>query len=282
MHRQLAMFVRRQQELMTIPLLLEPFLAGGGASLQAMIAGVLAGSPADRADLQRGDVIGDVHGRRVRCRVDAFQSVERFGRPVLNVKKPDWQGDGRGRGQTGDETRGAANPCLIKRRRRASGLVMNYDLDWGLVEKVARTIRHHRASRVLVLTSDWGLPWLQLVMPEWERACDSVHLAAVPSRLFGGSIAAAGLLTTFDFAAAIREIRGRVAASGAYPAGSLSRRESIKMDIISRQEWGTVRSGADYDLLLLPGIAFDRRGRDLIGRHYTCLNHLTKAVIRII
>ena len=83
MHRRLCVFVREQQERMRIPLLLEPFLAGAGEQLQAEIAGVMDGSPAERAGLQRGDVIRAVRGRQVRCRVDAFRTVERFGRPVL-------------------------------------------------------------------------------------------------------------------------------------------------------------------------------------------------------
>ena len=105
---------------------------------------------------------------------------------------------------------------------------MNYDLDWNLVERVAQVIRHHRARRVLVLTSVWGFPWLRLALPEWERACNEVQLVAVPNRFFGGSIASAGLLTTFDCAAAIKNMQ-------------------------SKHE-------QDYGLLLLPGIAFDSRG----------------------
>jgi hypothetical protein len=127
---------------------------------------------------------------------------------------------------------------------------MNYDLDREMVGRVAGVIRHHRAKRVLVLTSAWGLPWLQLVLPEWERACGGIHLEAVPNRFFGGSIAAAGLLTTLDFAVAIKNTRNR--------------------------------AGQDYDLLLLPGVAFDSRGRDLLGRPYTHLGVLTKAIVRIV
>ena len=115
-------------------------------------------------------------------------------------------------------------------------------------------IRRHRAGRVLVLTSAWGLPWLQSALPEWERVCGDVHLEAVPNRFFGGSIAAAGLLTTLDFAAAVKNIRDRA------PFGR----------------------GQDYDLLLLPGIAFDSRGRDLLGRSYTRLGALTKAAVGIV
>ncbi|MGD0621548.1 MAG: radical SAM protein [Thermacetogeniaceae bacterium] len=246
MHRKLSLFVHRQQERMRIPLLLEPFLADAGERLQAEVAGVIAGSAAARAGLQRGEVIRAVHGRQVRCRVGAFRTVERFGRPVLDVARPGLPGDG-------------TEPVLIvKKRRRASGLVMNCDLDWTLVDRVAGVIRQHRARRVLVLTSAWGLPWLQLALPEWERACGSVHLEAVTSRFFGGSITAAGLLTTFDFAVAIKNIKSRVPR----PEGT--------------------RRGQDYDLLLLPGIAFDSRGRDLLGRFYTHLGALTEAAIRII
>jgi NifB/MoaA-like Fe-S oxidoreductase len=238
MYRKLSLFVRRQQERMRAPLLLEPFLAGAGEQLQAEIAGVLAGSPAERAGLERGDVIGAVSGRQVRCRVEAFRTVERFGCSTLALTRS---------GLPGDRT----EPVLIvKKRGLVSGLVMNCDLDWELVDRVAGVIRQHRAKRVLVLTSAWGLPWLQLARPEWEMACDDLCLEAVANRFFGGSIAAAGLLTTLDFAAAIKNIRQR--------------------------------NGQNYDLLLLPGIAFDSRGRDLLGRSYTHLGKLTKAAVRVI
>jgi hypothetical protein len=238
MYRKLSLFVRRQQERMRIPLLLEPFLAEAGEQLQAEVAGVLAGSPAERAGLRRGDVIGAVRGRQVHCRVEAFRLVERFGRPALKVEGPGLSG-------------GRAGQVLIaKKQHRASGLVMNCDLDWEMVDRVAGVIRRRRAERVLILTSAWGLPWLQLALPMWEKAFGDVHLEAVPNRFFGGSIAAAGLLTTLDLAAAIKNIRSR--------------------------------AGQDYDLLLLPGIAFDSRGRDLLGRSYKHLGVLTRAEIGIV
>jgi pyruvate-formate lyase-activating enzyme len=238
MYRKLSLFVRRQQERMQIPLLLEPFLAGAGEQLRAEIAGVLDGSPAKQAGLKRGDVIGSVNGREARCRVEAFRTVERLGRSILDLTRS---------GPPGDRTEPA---LIVKERHQVSGLVMNYDLDWEMVDRVAEVIRRQRTRRVLVLTSVWGLPWLQLARPEWEMACDDLHLEAVPNRFFGGSIAAAGLLTTLDFAAAIKNIR--------------------------QGNW------QNYDLLLLPGIAFDSRGRDLLGRSYTHLGALTKAAVRVV
>jgi pyruvate-formate lyase-activating enzyme len=238
MYQKLSLFVRRQQERMRIPLLLEPFLVEAGEQLQAEVAGVLAGSPAEQAGLQRGDVIGAVRGKKVHCRVEAFRAVERFGRPVLDLARPVLPGGG------------TEQALVIKKQRRASGLVMYCDLDWEMVDRVAGVISRRQARRVLILTSTWGLPWLKLALPEWERAGGDVHLEAVPNRFFGGSIAAAGLLTTLDFAAAIKSIRNRAM--------------------------------QDYDLLLLPGIAFDSRRRDLLGRSYTLLGSLTKAEIRIV
>ncbi|MGD0152496.1 MAG: DUF512 domain-containing protein [Thermacetogeniaceae bacterium] len=233
-YRQLRLWVHRQQESLRIPLLLEPPPLSAGECLKAEIAGVIAGSPAARAGLQRGDTIAAVYGRPVRCRTEAFRLAERFAHPVLDIVRPGLL---------------AANESLtvFKRRSDRSGLVMHHDLDWNLVENAARVIRRYQARRVLVLTSVWGFPWLHMVLPEWRRACGEVHLAAVPNRFFGGSIAAAGLLTTLDFASAITVIR--------------------------RQ------SEQDYDLLLLPGIAFDSRGRDLLGRSYRHLQAMTKGDI---
>jgi len=137
-----------------------------------------------------------------------------------------------------------------KEKNDGAGIVMNYDLDWELVKKARRVIRDHQARNVLVLTSIWGLPWLRSVLPEWEGGGVRVHLAAVPNGFFGGTIASAGLLTTLDFRKTLREI--------------IEKRGDI------------------FDLVLLPGRAFDFEGRDLLGRHYSRLQGLTGGRVRIV
>jgi hypothetical protein len=318
-YRRLSLFVREQQERLQAPLILEPFLAGGGERLQAEIAGVVPGSPLARAGLQRGEVVGSVRGLQVYSRVDAFSKIRKFRNPVLELVKPGsgcdmivsaphlphpedgrpaasagrpsggwagrpapyrargapirWMGRASGtparigapgawrpaeprdgssarRVPTANMRPGQDTRVLTISRGSAAGLVMRCDLDWRLVYRAARLIRHHEPVRVLVLTSVWGFPWLRLALPEWERVCGDLRLEAVPNRFFGGSIAAAGLLTTIDFGAVLRKI--------------------IR------------ETGRDFDLVLLPAIAFDSRGRDLLGRSYTRLGALTRAAIRIV
>ena len=239
MYRKLSLFVRRQQDRMYTPLLLEPFLAGAGERLQAEVAGVLAGSPAERAGLQRGDVIGAVRGRQVRCRVEAFRTVERFGRTVLDVARTR---------PPGDRT---APGCIVKKRGEASGLVMNYDLDWETVDRVAEAIRRQPGKA-----------------------------GAGPDLRLGPSLAAVGPARVGE------GLRRR--APGGRSQSLLRRLDSCcrtadNIRLRSRRQKHQEPGGMqDYDLLLLPGVAFDSRGRDLLGRPYTHLGALTKADVRIV
>lgn len=126
---------------------------------------------------------------------------------------------------------------LQKKPGERSGLVMDYDLDPALVGEMARAARRRGAKRVLVLASRLGGPVLQKGLRQFWREEAEVEVREVKSLFFGGSIMAAGLLTVEDFRAALEERPGH--------AGS--KRET---------------------LVLLPGLAFDHRGRDLAGRSY--------------
>ncbi|HHW41845.1 MAG TPA: DUF512 domain-containing protein [Syntrophomonadaceae bacterium] len=232
MYHKLRQFLEEQAEVSNIPLLLEPFLWEDRQSLQVRVAGVIPGSPAERAGIRRGDVIKSVNGKPVKSRVDAFKRLYKPVHPCLELE-------------------GREFPVSFwKEKHDGAGIVMNYDLEWELVEKAGRVIREHRARNVLVLTSIWGLPWLQPVLPEWEGGGARVHLAAVPNRFFGGSIASAGLLTTLDFRSTLRQI--------------------------------IEKRGDVFDLVLLPGRAFDSGGRDLLGRHYSRLRGLTGGRVEIV
>ncbi len=235
MYRELEIFWREERASLGVPLLLEPsFVSGAEANFLAELAGVIPGSPAARAGLRKGDIVKTVHGRGVRSRVDAFQLIQATRRPVLEIE------------------RGGLLAALSFRKRKdtGGGVVMAWDLDWRVVEKVRRVIRSCRGRRVLVLTSEWGYPWLKKVLPEWEKTGAEVHLVAVPNRFFGGSIACAGLLTTVDFRRALRT--------------------------------AICVAGRDFDLVLLPAAAFDFRGRDLLGKHYSLLRYQTGAAVELV
>lgn len=127
---------------------------------------------------------------------------------------------------------------------------MNYDIDMDLVKRLTGVIANRRAGNALLLTSAWGRPRLERLLPELCRSGAQVRIHAVPSVLFGGSIASAGLLTLCDFRRALNKVI---------------------------EEEGDV-----FDLVLLPGIAFDRRGRDLLGRPWWELQHCTKGKVEIV
>jgi hypothetical protein len=117
---------------------------------------------------------------------------------------------------------------------------MDYDLDPGLIDDIARVVRGNRAQTVLLLTSQLaGMVLRQGLEQFWKEGAD-VETIEVENHFFGGSIRAAGLLTVGDMSKGLRK----------YLAG---------------------RTAGKPDLVLIPGIAFDRTGSDLTGVSYTRL-----------
>jgi pyruvate-formate lyase-activating enzyme len=110
-----------------------------------------------------------------------------------------------------------------------SGLVFDYDLSPAAWEEFLRILKREQPKQVVVATSELAAPLVRAAAAREDLPCPLTVLR-VPSRFFGGNICCAGLLTVEDFQAAI---------------GAL-----------------------DADLFVLPGIAFDARGRDLTGRSY--------------
>ncbi|MGB9662446.1 MAG: DUF512 domain-containing protein [Moorellaceae bacterium] len=113
-----------------------------------------------------------------------------------------------------------------------SGLVWEWDCDPKVLEAVQAVCQRYCARRVLLFTSEPAFAVLKLMLRPIEPI---VKVQSVRNHFFGGSITAAGLLTVEDFIRAWQE-----------------------------------RGGTKYnpDLILLPGLAFDFWGRDLLGRHY--------------
>lgn len=137
-----------------------------------------------------------------------------------------------------------------KPRKGPSGIVLYSGPDEEQVCRVERVIRESGARAVLALTSAWGYSQLAQVKSRWEQSSSRITLAVAANRYFGGSISCAGLLTCGDLSWAIREEREK--------------------------------AGGDFDLVLLPGIAFDHRGRDLLGRHYSRLQRVTSGRVVVI
>jgi len=129
--------------------------------------------------------------------------------------------------------------CLAKRAGERPGVVAEWDADPALVDAMAKEVRRRRARSALVLASQMGRALLEEGICAFggaDPAVDVIDVITVENRFFGGSIGCAGLLTVADFGEALEE------------------------------RWGGKRP--PYDLILLPGTAFDVRGRDLTGRSY--------------
>lgn len=217
---ELANFISRLRRIINIPITLEPPFV---VNLEAEVAGVITNSPAARAGLKPGDVITAVNGFRVSTRVQAFERIVKANNPEVTVKR-------------GGEPAGAF--CIRKGRGERSGLVMDFDLDPGLIDDMARAAWQHRARTVLILTSQLAGPVLRQGLARfWKGGCE-VETLEVTNRFFGGSIRAAGLLTVGDM---IKDLRK-----------CLVERTPVKPDLV-----------------LLPGLAFDQAGCDLTATPYT-------------
>lgn len=127
-----------------------------------------------------------------------------------------------------------------------SGIVMEWDGDPEVLKAIHRACLHHQARKAVVFTSELA----HRVMESMVSALPGVaQVIPVRSRFFGGSIACAGLLTMEDFLASWEELK---------------------------------KKSDDIDLLLLPARAFDFRGRDLVGRHYTELARVSGLPVEIL
>jgi NifB/MoaA-like Fe-S oxidoreductase len=114
---------------------------------------------------------------------------------------------------------------------------MDYDLDPIMIEEIELALRRRGVIDAVALTSELASPVINLGLQKFLKDEAEVRAVAVKNRFFGGSIGAAGLLTVEDFKFSLEE--------------HLSKNPGIKPGAV-----------------LLPGIAFDRRGRDLTGRSY--------------
>ncbi|OCL27760.1 hypothetical protein U472_04200 [Orenia metallireducens] len=126
---------------------------------------------------------------------------------------------------------------IKKSLNQKSGLVFDYDLSPSTLQEIERVISNYRANKTLLLTSKLaearirlGVELLQEKNPNLE-----IDILVVENRFFGGSILAAGLLVVDDFREALQEYRDGL---------------------------------AEIDLILLPKIAFNYWGLDLLDKNY--------------
>lgn len=235
---ELAAFIGKMRTKTEVPLIIEPQKI---TNLQAVVTGVIAGSPVSRAGIRAGDIITKVCAETVYSRVDAFARARRGGGAMpLELRR-------------GGE---AFFTTVEKQAGETSGLVMEYDVHPELPAEISRTINSTRRSAVLLMTSGLAEGIMHSIRPDIATGAE-IELLTVPSRFFGGNIMCAGLLTVADFTAAWEE---RFISAGA-ASGTV----------------GVTPPGA----ILLPASAFDSRGRDLTGRSFKELAEITGAEVVI-
>mgnify|MGYP002332059482 CR=1 FL=1 len=253
---EVARLAEEARRAVRLPVTLEPPQV---ADLRARLAGVIRGSPAAAAGLRTGDVLEEVEGHHPFSRVDAFRRLTAALRQTGSCRVR-VAGRGEVTLRTDDPT---GRP----------GVVLDRDVDPRDIRLVLRTAARLRARRVLVLTSALGAGPLEMgfrAAARWdavgrqgagrrrrgvrahpEGTGPAVHVVPVASRSFGGSIAAAGLLTVSDFACALEPlVRDRAVQGG--------------------------------DLVFLPPVSFGVDGLDLFGRPPADLQALLPRGARLI
>ncbi|MGI9953483.1 radical SAM protein [Moorellaceae bacterium AZ2] len=189
LRQEMEKFLEELRQEIKVPLLLEPPLV---RDLTPRVAGVIPGSPAEAAGLQRGDIILYVDGKAPRSRVEAFGLVSRPGRRKLRIR----------RGEGGQGIPGAEEVTLDLSSGTKSGIVLEWDADPAIIDLVEDACRRYGARRALIFTSELaGEVVRALLQPVHGVAA----VRPVRNYFFGGSIACAGLLTVADFVRAWKE-----------------------------------------------------------------------------
>jgi len=219
-----------QEDLIT-PLVLEPAQV---KDLKARLLGVIADSPADHLGLKRGDIIKDVAGVKPESRVgahgrlnDLFSAGDDYSIEVLRREQRD-------EGGSLEEINVLPERHLKEYRypqEQSFGVIMAYDIDPTQLREVERLTPER--GRVLFLTAPAARERVKLMvdrLSENKKPDFTAGVKTVDPEFFGGNIEAAGLLVSEDI---------------------LNRADEIK--------------AFEPDLILIPDIIFDKRGRDLLG-----------------
>lgn len=204
------------------PLLFEPRPLG---DLRVALEGVRPKGPAAGAGLHVGDEIMTIDDRPVFSRTEAFFDLRRLGSPRLRLR----------RGPSHLEI------TLIKAAGSEPGVILRDDLTRREADRLLGWLASDPCGS-LVLSSPLASPMLRDLLR--REGLPPEQVVTVRSRLFGGNIETAGLLTVTDFVAALHGRRPRQ--------------------------------------LLLPRSPFDERGRDLIGHSYLDLAQAVGAEVRLV
>jgi len=186
LHRELGRFIENLRRDIATPLTCEPPVLD---DLTPRIAGVLQGSPAERAGVAAGDLISSVDGTPMQTRVQAFKAVYQARSPRLELIR--------------DEL--PIHVQVDKNNREPSGLVMDYDLALGLWTNICRKAAGLHRAKTLLMTGEFAAPLLRMALDKFGSGKGEIEIVETINRFFGGSIKAAGLLTVSDFSRAVKD-----------------------------------------------------------------------------
>lgn len=217
---QLREFIERLSKDLPCPVLLEPSYV---RDLTPVISGVVKDSLAWKSGVRRGDVVLSVNGERPRCRVEAWNMLLPAGEHQVRLK-------------SGGKEIGAV---WAYDRDGGSGLTFEYDFDPRRAEELGRLI-NSEPGLSLLLTSEFGNEVVGQAVKLAGVQDGRALIIPVKNLTFGGSIKAAGLLTSDDYIAAFDSL-----------------------------------GNTDAAQLILPSESFNSVGRDLKGRHYSLISERT-------
>ncbi|MFZ5989454.1 MAG: DUF512 domain-containing protein, partial [Bacillota bacterium] len=123
--------------------------------------------------------------------------------------------------------------ALMKQKSSSPGFIVLYDIDPDITLDINKLVSRYKAGNVLFMTSELAFNVLAGLFKTSEFTFD-YEILRVKNLFFGGSIKCAGLLTAEDIIAAAKEYLSR---------------------------------GKRPDLIVLPPVMFDYKGRDLVGRN---------------
>ncbi len=171
-------FTQEMGKLIHIPLVMEP---SGVKDTIALVDGILAGSPAEKSGIIKGDRILTINGRSIISRVDAYYKAYETRNPTIELERG-----------------GRTIEVLVEKPAGASsGMVFSYDIHPDTILGIEKGISRNRGKNCLILTSELAYQLLSCCFTDRHKA----EIEAVRNEFFGGNILCAGLLTLSDIEA---------------------------------------------------------------------------------
>lgn len=183
LYNKLKKFVEKLEGKYQSPVIFEPPWLD---NFKAVIEGVIDGLAAKEAEIETGDIIEKINGRKVVNRVDGFLTAKKLRNPVLGIRKKD------------DSYK---EVFLEKSENKRPGFVVHYDLHPQIIDDIGQKIERHRPDEVILMTSVMARGMIEYLTKNHLKPRFSGKEFVVletDNNFFGGSIVTAGLLIVDD------------------------------------------------------------------------------------